>query len=185
MDYSGFISELDEDLQLIPEDNQLQFIQQKIARLPEEHRGTVENIVSLFLKKGLPAVERPETVVIMIHGIRTQAIWQGVIKEALEGNSRVVACPITYEYKNVFGFIFPIFFKKGNIDFIEKQLRSALRDHKGKKVVLVAHSFGTYALSEILRRNQNIKLDRLVLCGSIVKEYYPWGELGNFPTSRQ
>ncbi len=39
---------------------------------------------------------------------------------------------------------------------------------------VVAHSLGTYIVTEALRIYPNIRVDKLILCGSIVRADYPW-----------
>ena len=42
---------------------------------------------------------------------------------------------------------------------------------------IVAHSFGTYILGYSLLRYENIRFDKVVLCGSILPQEYPWNEI--------
>ena len=39
---------------------------------------------------------------------------------------------------------------------------------------VIAHSFGTYAVSRVLHQFQDIALDGLILCGSVVPAEFPW-----------
>ena len=39
---------------------------------------------------------------------------------------------------------------------------------------MIAHSNGTYIISRLLLSEKNLELNKLVLCGSIVKRRYPW-----------
>ncbi|NWD69162.1 hypothetical protein HX870_16285 [Pseudomonas gingeri] len=40
--------------------------------------------------------------------------------------------------------------------------------------MVIAHSFGTYIVSHILSRYSDINIERIVLCGSIIKSSFPW-----------
>jgi pimeloyl-ACP methyl ester carboxylesterase len=42
---------------------------------------------------------------------------------------------------------------------------------------VVAHSFGTYILGYALLKYRNIRLDKVILCGSILPRNFPWKEI--------
>jgi len=66
--------------------------------------------------------------------------------------------------------------RSGPISRITSQFRSALDDHRhtGVDISVIAHSFGSYIVAEILLRNPDISLKRLILCGSVVAEKFDW-----------
>ena len=42
------------------------------------------------------------------------------------------------------------------------------------RLIVIAHSFGTYATFRLLNENADFRLFRVLLCGSIVSDHYPW-----------
>jgi hypothetical protein len=48
------------------------------------------------------------------------------------------------------------------------QLHMIFRQHEGARISVLAHSFGTYIIAEILKQERNIKFHKIVFCGSIV-----------------
>lgn len=114
-------------------------------------------------------------VVALIHGIRTAAGWQEKAREALAVEGQVVVMPIGYGYKDVLSFLGP--WRKGSIATVEHKLRDLQRLHKDGDLVVMAHSFGTYIVSKILTQAPDIRIKRLLLCGSIIPITYRWDQL--------
>ena len=71
-------------------------------------------------------------------------------------------------------FWIPYFFRTYPIRKIEQQLRNIASENKNSKIVVVAHSFGTYIISKILNRSPDIRIERLLLCGSIIRTNLRW-----------
>ncbi len=112
-------------------------------------------------------------LVILIHGIRTYAAWMQTAIQVLEGEGYKVA-PASYGRFDLLRFLFPgRFFKRKPIKRTEDDIRAAIEYYKPHSVSVIAHSFGTYVFCDILRRNPQMKWDRIILCGSVVKESFP------------
>ncbi len=80
-----------------------------------------------------------------------------------------VVQPTNYEYFDVLRFLFPgQFFRRRTISEVEKQIRHTLAVNEGARCSLVAHSFGTYVVSRILREYTDLEFDRIIFCGSVV-----------------
>ncbi|MFQ3245374.1 MAG: hypothetical protein ACI9SP_002022 [Arenicella sp.] len=111
--------------------------------------------------------------VILIHGIRTRAEWQETVARVLESQSHIKAVPAKYEFFDVIRFILPInLFRKKPIDRITKIIRDE-KEHGGK-ISVIAHSFGSYIICKILENCGDIHFHRIILCGGIVRDDYPW-----------
>ena len=55
------------------------------------------------------------------------------------------------------------------------QLRHAIKLHpECTRISIIAHSFGTYVLSQILEREADIDFQRLIFCGSVVSWRFPF-----------
>ncbi len=82
---------------------------------------------------------------------------------------------------NAFAFWFPIITRRFAIRHIVNELRDVRTQYPNHKISVVAHSFGTYAITKILQKEPDINLYRLILCGSIVKKRYRWDSLARYP----
>ena len=122
-------------------------------------------------------------LVILLHGIRTRAEWQGRIRHLLEADGRTVVEALGYGYFDVFRFLCPFFTRRGPINEVLAKIRDAfnLQRNREPEVIFVGHSFGTYILGTILSENPDIKPDRVLLCGSILSRTYRWDKLPNRP----
>lgn len=133
-------------------------------------------VILLFPKNANGSEDSQELreVVFLIHGIRDRARWQSRVRRVLEEIEGVKVIPIKFGYLDVFRFWFPIWTRDQSIEFTREQIQIGKNKHKAKNYSVVAHSFGTYAISKILSDTKDLVLHRLVLCGCIVKRRYPW-----------
>jgi pimeloyl-ACP methyl ester carboxylesterase len=115
-------------------------------------------------------------LVIFVHGIRDPGFWQQKLKSMFEQEG-FVAVPIGYGVLDVFRFL--LGFRKRSIDIAKNQILTAIRNNPGSKVTIIAHSFGTYAVSRLLEENPSIEIANLVMCGAIVKRGYRWDKTVN------
>ncbi|OYU28150.1 MAG: hypothetical protein CFE41_07970 [Burkholderiales bacterium PBB2] len=146
----------------------------KEAHPPEQHE-LLEAGFHLFAAGQLILTAERLIVVALIHGIRTAAGWQEKAREALAVEGKVVVAPIGYGYQDVIRFLGPC--RQGAIERVERELRDLQRLHKDSDLVVMAHSFGTYIVSRILREQPDIRIKRLLLCGSIIPTAYRWDSL--------
>ncbi|APW58787.1 hypothetical protein [Paludisphaera borealis] len=120
-------------------------------------------------------------VVLLIHGIRTQADWGPMVRSKLEIAGRIEVIPIKYGYFDVLRFWFPIWTRRRPVEHVKTQMRVALqrsrKTHPEAKLSIIAHSFGTYVIGEILQQGFDLKVHRLILCGCVLPEVYPWHQL--------
>jgi len=123
------------------------------------------------------SVSQSKQLVILIHGIRTEAIWEDLVAQILRTIPSVDVRPISYGYFDVFRFICPFITRGGPIRRIERELRAVREDQPEIPISIIAHSFGTYAVSHVLEDNPDIRLNRLVLCGSIIPRTFRWDKI--------
>ena len=122
--------------------------------------------------------ERPEEVILLIHGIRTFGNWQAMVKRVLEEIPNALVVPIKFGYFDAFRFWFPLLTRNGPIKQVRREIQNVQRVHPGVRISVIAHSFETYAITTILKDTPNLVLHRLVLCGSIVRQQFRWEEVG-------
>lgn len=145
------------------------------AAHPAEHHSLLDAGFDLFAAGQLVVAAERLIVVALIHGIRTAAGWQELAREALAVNGKVVVSPIGYGYLDVIRFLGP--WRKKAIAKVEHELRDIQRLYKDSDLVVMAHSFGTYIVSNILKDSPDIRIKRLLLCGSIIPPAYRWDSL--------
>jgi TPR repeat protein len=117
-----------------------------------------------------------KTIVILIHGIRTHAEWQEKIPEWLDLGPETIVKPIGYGRFDLLKFLSPLRTRQKPIDILTREIDDLIARHPSHayRRVVIAHSFGTYAISKILEARPSIELDDLLLCGSIVPADYNW-----------
>lgn len=123
-------------------------------------------------REGRTVDDDPKTVrtdvVILVHGIRDFALWQNSVRTPLKAAGFEVE-PTNYGRLNLIRFLMPIFwFRKAAVKAIEKQIRMVQLKHPGKRISVIAHSFGTYVIASLLRNEFDFRFHRVIFCGSVV-----------------
>jgi hypothetical protein len=130
------------------------------------------------LEGGISSQNDSYQVVLLIHGIRTEADWGPMVRSKLEVPGQIEVIPIRYGYFDAFRFWFPFWTRNKPIERVYEQIRVALqkyrRSHPDAKLSIIAHSFGTYIIGEILKRGFDLQIDRLLLCGSVLPQGFLW-----------
>lgn len=124
---------------------------------------------------------RQKEIILLIHGIRTFAWWQPMVKRVLEEIPNVEVWEPNYGYFDVFRFWCPFYTRKAPIDEVRFELEkamTAISKYPGGRLSVIAHSYGTHVITQIMASKLDLKLHRLVLCGSIVQRTFPWHALG-------
>lgn len=100
-----------------------------------------------------------------------------MIRNVLEQNGRLEIFLIGYGYFDLLQFLLPGPTRTRVVARIEKHVMAGIhaRANKTENVSVIAHSFGTYAMTRILDENRHIELNHLILCGAIVPHNYDWG----------
>jgi hypothetical protein len=70
---------------------------------------------------------------------------------------------------NLLEFLVPIsHFRKRAIDTVWKQIRIVRQNYPNADVSIVAHSFGTFVISHMMKEEFDLKFHRIIFCGSVV-----------------
>jgi hypothetical protein len=121
-------------------------------------------------------VDQVDHVIILVHGIRTYAPWQNTLRAHLEKNGTRVELT-NYGCFDIFRFWVPIqSVRSSAIDRIWASHRDIRKLYPGAKLSFLAHSFGTYIVANILRREFDLHAHRVIFCGSIVSYDFPFHE---------
>jgi hypothetical protein len=102
---------------------------------------------------------------------------KGVLHQ--EGICEVI--PLQYGYFDVIRFWWPLWTREKPINKILWRVEHAVGLYPGAELIIVAHSFGTYAIATILERKPHIRPSRMILCGSVISSDYRWDKLSNCP----
>jgi pimeloyl-ACP methyl ester carboxylesterase len=181
MNIEQYTNSIIEDIKKLPKEKGLSYVKMKIASIPDENDRKVAEI--FFTLGAASGNNESKLVVVLIHGIRTYATWQELIRNRLEPHDVTDVYPIGYGYLDVFSFLCPFFTRKPPVDRVLRELRGIQRKHRNDKICVIAHSFGTYIISKILIEHPDVQLDRLLLCGSVIPFDFKWDNLAAFPSN--
>ena len=148
--------------------------------LSECQRGIADYVkrkqaISGNQRQSSPQSGENEHVVILVHGIRDFASWQERVGKVLRGDFIVETT--NYGRFDLFRFLTPIqYFRNAAIERVWGQIRDIKKQHPNAKYSFVAHSFGTYIVAHILKRNFDLTAHRIIFCGSVVKYNFSFEE---------
>jgi hypothetical protein len=112
-------------------------------------------------------------LVILVHGINTQAQWFGVVKPALE-DAGLVAAPAGYGMYGLLRFLLPIeHFRRRAVEKVTRKIKIAMKIYEPEHLSVIAHSFGSFIIARIIASEFQLKWHRIIFCGSVVREDFP------------
>src|SRR5688500_7592203 len=118
-------------------------------------------------------------LVILVHGIRDIARWQNEVGRALETEGFIVE-HTSYGRLNLLAFLAPIgYFRKKAAARVWTDIQHARMLHPEADVSIIAHSFGTFVVTRILKEQFALQLNRLLLCGCVVRYDFPFEQIQN------
>src|SRR3954452_14092628 len=96
--------------------------------------------------------ESGEHLVILVHGIRDIARWQDEIKQTLRADGFVVEST-SYGRMNLIEFLLPLSYFRNRAKLaVWTQIQHAKLLHpQASTVSVIAHSFGTYVIAQIIQ----------------------------------
>ena len=108
-------------------------------------------------------------VIVLVHGIRDRALWQNTIRKCLQDNGFKIVEPTNFGRFDLFRFLIPIaYFRNRAIEEVWRQLTIIRADNPQARISIIAHSFGTFVIAHIIKRNFDVGLHRVIFCGSVV-----------------
>lgn len=111
-------------------------------------------------------------VVITIHGIRTRGTWQKNLATVLAKND-MVPHPLDYGRLGVLGFLTPCV-RESKLDWFHREYDRIRSQEKVKRPSVIAHSFGTYLVAELLSNYPEVKFDKIIFAGGIAPKDFDW-----------
>jgi hypothetical protein len=170
---------LDEQAAKLEEDNerlreQVSFATADVSEEPLDWPGSPERSPD-----GSYRDPTQQHVVVLVHGIRDFALWQTTIRSTFEEEG-FKAEATNYGRFNLLQFLLPLpYFRKKAISTIWKQMRVVKQNNEGSLISVVAHSFGTFVIANLMQENFDIKFHRVIFCGSVVRYGFPFEQIQN------
>ena len=126
--------------------------------------------------------DSPKQVLAIVHGIRTRATWAEEIGKVIqeEAPNIVETKAIRWGHFGLFAFLLPFTHRMKPVRYVAEELRTLIDNARERdpnvELSILAHSYGTYIISKILqhRSYRTLKIYRVILCGSIIREDHPW-----------
>jgi pimeloyl-ACP methyl ester carboxylesterase len=119
-----------------------------------------------------PVPSTKSHVVVLVHGIRTRALWQNELRKTLQKESFVVQ-PTNYGYFDVLRFLSPWqLFAGAIVEDLTRQIRHTLVMNKNADCSIIAHSFGTFVVARMLRDHTDLEFSKIIFCGSVVSHRF-------------
>lgn len=124
------------------------------------------------------AAQTDNHVVLLVHGIRDFALWQSIMRSALEAEGFKVEAT-NYGRLSLVEFLVPFasFFRKRAAAKICNQIRIVKQNNPNAHIFVIAHSFGTYVVAQIMQNEFDIKFHKVIFCGSVVAYHFPFEQL--------
>ena len=116
-------------------------------------------------------------LVILVHGINTRATWMTEVSAALR-RAGLIAANTSYGKYPVWTFALRLEKpERAAIEGLTARIREAIAIHKPDDVSVIAHSFGTYVFSKVLLEQKDLRWNRVIFCGSVVNEDFPFADV--------
>ena len=118
-------------------------------------------------------------IVVLLHGIRTDAYWHQQFQEvvsALSGEKETLILSRKYGNFSALQYAIPVL-RRNKVRWLRQTLEDLQLRHPRASICIIAHSFGTFLATEVLKRAPRLRVDSLILCGSVVKREFEWNKL--------
>jgi hypothetical protein len=139
--------------------------------------GTTDDVTGTGPSKSVASQESvsvdPQThVVVLVHGIRDFALWQDQIRDTLE-EAGFKAELTNFGRFDLFKFLVPVsIFRNQAIKEVTEQIRVVFRDNRDARISVIAHSFGTFVVSRLMKEGFDREFHRVIFCGSVVRRNF-------------
>lgn len=114
-------------------------------------------------------------VVVSVHGIESQGVWQKDLSPLISERGWIFY-PLHYGVFRAYRFLQP-WQRSAMITWFREKYREVRNRYGDVVPSIIAHSFGTYIVSEALDIYDGIRVDKVILCGSIVRRDFDWAKI--------
>lgn len=154
----------------VKKDNRREVISQIRKTIPSNLLNLFDCLID---NKAAGIQDNPEAkVLILLHGIQTDGAWQKLVQAELRESQNINVIDLGYECVTAAQLVGP--FRKSPIAKITRDIRHIRKQEPHAKLLVIAHSFGSYILSKIICEHPDIEFERIILCGSIIPRNYEW-----------
>jgi serine/threonine protein kinase len=160
-------------------DRLVRAIRTGLERSPKGRFNSVREMHDLLAPLAPPRTTHPKPVVVALHGIRTHASWQRAFSEVgTRAGFEVHLDRWNFGYFSIVRFLWPTA-RLARVRWFRRTYEDEFRNPTGviAPPSIVAHSFGTYILGNALLRYPYLRVEKVLLCGSILPTDFPWNEL--------
>jgi pimeloyl-ACP methyl ester carboxylesterase len=152
------------------------------AQQSSDESVTVQNVDVRVDGVASGATVERERVVFPLHGIRTRADWQKAFADVAQDQGW--KCRLNkwnFGRMSLPSFLWP-FGRSQKIKWFEKTYTDEINNRNldlkaDERPSVVAHSFGTYIVGWAMFKYEELKLNKVILCGSILPTNFPWDVL--------
>lgn len=120
-------------------------------------------------------------LVLVLHGIRDHGAWMEMVKSELHAIDNVRVQLIDFDFYNALFFMTGINTRRIVADARHK-IQATIAAVPHSELIVIAHSFGTYVITEILRESSSfIHVHRMIFCGSVVSRRFQFDRINHPP----
>ena len=146
----------------------------KISHYPSETERKI--IRDTYASRTILERRKARGVLFTIHGVNTNAYWNSKFAPLACSQGWIFA---PFIYKNPIRLLFCPSLRKKVVEQFSDYLYEISTKYELENASIVAHSFGTYIIAKYLLDHASddslpIKIDSIILAGSIVSEDYNW-----------
>lgn len=114
-----------------------------------------------------------EHVIVMVHGIKDVGAWQKTVSGALRAPKTEVV-QFRFGLYPAIRFLFPFNLSGPAVRKVVEKFRDVKAEYPNAKISVIAHSFGTYVVLKALEQDLNLRLWKMVFCGSVANDQIRW-----------
>ncbi|NOT89942.1 MAG: hypothetical protein HOP03_17450 [Lysobacter sp.] len=113
-------------------------------------------------------------VVLTVHGIRTTGDWQRELTDVLTQH-KYRHVPLGFGFFSAVSLLMP-WSRARKVEWFRRVYSDKFATAERLPSV-IAHSFGSYIVTKAMMKYDDIRFDKMILCGSIVSRAYPWSKV--------
>lgn len=115
-------------------------------------------------------------VLMSLHGIETRGAWQKELQASCDqAEAGLQHRPLDFGLFRALSLLLPSMRARKVEWFLREYTRTVKEEQLGGRAPsIIAHSFGSYIVSRAMEQYPEIRFERIILCGSIVRRDYPW-----------
>jgi CheY-like chemotaxis protein len=150
----------------------------KIIEASDRNKDWISHIINAVNYDRSSSIDKnninSDYLCITIHGIESTGGWQETLQESFKAHTnKIVFQNYDYGVFTLFSFMIP-FLRLKVVSKFAKDFQATLVENKDKKIIIIAHSFGTYiavrAIEKLIKNKFELEIETIILCGSVLKK---------------